>query len=102
MHDASTLPGVPGSPTRDSTSQLTVATAIQPVEHEEAGIIALRELARFLELVVGLTPDDWTRPTACTLWDVRQVVAHVTGAAASYASWRDLGRQWSPLRQRPY
>lgn len=102
MRDDPVVPHAPGPVKRDLATQPIVATTISAVEHEEAKIIALGELARFLDLVGGLKPDDWTRPTVCTLWDVRQVVAHVAGAAASYASWRELGRQWSPLRQRPY
>lgn len=41
---------------------------------------ALRtERARLLELLRGLGPDDWHRPTVCGPWLVRDVVAHLLG-----------------------
>ncbi len=42
--------------------------------------VALGELEAFLALLRDLGPDDWQRPTDCTGWSVRDVVAHVTGA----------------------
>lgn len=72
------------------------STQIPALGHVEAAAMATTELDRFLSLLEGLSVGDWTKPTACSLWDVRQVVAHVTGAAASYANWAELVRQWSP------
>ena len=48
---------------------------------------------RFLALVTSLSEDEWEKPTACPLWNVRQILAHVTGAAASYARWSEFKRQ---------
>jgi len=59
-------------------------------------------LERFLALVTALSDDEWEKPTACTLWNVRQILAHVTGAAASYARWSEFKRQNSFKVQRPY
>src|SRR5712692_1112554 len=70
--------------------------------HPEAAEMAAVELERFLTLMESLAPVDWDQPTACPLWNVRQVVAHVTGAAASYARWSQFKRQTSPFVQRPY
>jgi len=64
--------------------------------------MARLELERFLALVTSLSDDDWEKPTACPRWNVRQILAHVTGAAASYARWSEFKRQNSLKAQRPY
>ncbi len=64
--------------------------------------MATLELERFLALVTSLSEDAWEKPTACPLWNVRQMLAHVTGAAASYASFAEFKRQNSFKVQRPY
>jgi uncharacterized protein (TIGR03083 family) len=33
--------------------------------------------AELVALLEGLTPEDWLRPTACALWSVRDIVAHL-------------------------
>jgi len=33
--------------------------------------------ARLLEVLRSLSPDDWDRPTACSLWSVKDVAAHL-------------------------
>ncbi len=81
---------------------LTDAARIPSLTHREAAEMAAVELERFLTLAESLAPADWEQPTACPLWNVRQVVAHVTGAAAAYASFEEFKRQYSPFVQRPY
>lgn len=81
---------------------LSDAASIPSLPHAEAAEIATGELERFLTLVESLAPADWDQPTACPLWNVRQVVAHVTGAAAAYAHWSQFKRQYSLNVQRPY
>lgn len=78
------------------------AARIPALGHAEAAAMAAAEFGRFLAVVEALATDDWGRPTACTRWDVRQLVAHVAGAAAGYARWHDFTRQYSPWAQRPY
>jgi uncharacterized protein (TIGR03083 family) len=34
---------------------------------------------QFLELLAGLSEDDWARPTAAPLWSVKDVAAHLLG-----------------------
>jgi uncharacterized protein (TIGR03083 family) len=81
---------------------LSDAARIPSLTHREAAEMAAVELERFLACVELLAPADWEQPTACTLWNVRQVVAHVTGAAAAYARWSQFKRQTSLFVQRPY
>jgi uncharacterized protein (TIGR03083 family) len=81
---------------------LVQARAIPPLSHREAMGMATLELERFLALVTSLSEDEWEKPTACPQWNVRQMLAHVTGAAASYARWSEFKRQNSLKVQRPY
>lgn len=81
---------------------LVHARTIPALAHQEARTLATHELERFLSLVTSLSPDDWEQPTACPLWNVKQMLAHVTGAAASYARWSEFKRQGSAKVQRPY
>ena len=81
---------------------LQPVAAIPALTHAEAMAMAAVELDRFLALVDSLGPDDWRRPTACTRWDVRQVLAHVTGAAAGFARWSEFRRQNNPRLHRRY
>jgi uncharacterized protein (TIGR03083 family) len=81
---------------------LVHARAIPPLTHSEAIAMARFELDRFLALVANLSDNDWEKPTACTQWNVRQILAHVTGAAASYARWAEFRRQGNPKVHRPY
>ena len=74
------------------------AARIPPIARAEARALAETELDRFLALVETLGPEDWARPTACTLWDVRQMLAHKAGSYAAFASWREFRRQFG---QRP-
>jgi uncharacterized protein (TIGR03083 family) len=89
---------------RDSVRRpsLSDAASIPSLTHPEAAEMAAVELERFLTLVESLAPADWDSPTVCSLWNVRQIVAHVTGAAASYARWEEFKRQTSLFVQRPY
>lgn len=63
--------------------------------------IAQQEHERLLALLARLDDDDWQRPTDCTDWDVREVVAHLAGAAASTARVRELVRQARASRRLP-
>ncbi len=81
---------------------LVHARAIPALTHQEARAMATLELERFLSLVTSLSPDDWEKPTVCPLWNVQQILAHVTGASAAYARWSEFKRQGNANVQRPY
>jgi len=51
--------------------------------------LAATEYDRWVRLLGELDPADWRRPTDCTEWDVRQMVAHVLGMAEMWATFRE-------------
>ena len=63
------------------------------LERGTAYRLAATEYERFLRLVRGLDPADWSAPTACPGWDVRAMTAHVVGMAEMAASVRETARQ---------
>lgn len=81
-----------------STNQNTQTTIIQAeqipaVRKEEAAQIAAFELEQVLNVLDQLEGDDWTQPTECTEWNVRDMTAHLAGGCAGWARWRDFRRQ---------
>ena len=63
------------------------------LDRDTAFRLAATEYERFLAVLRGLAPADWTRPTECTAWDVRAMAAHVLGMAEMAASVREMARQ---------
>jgi uncharacterized protein (TIGR03083 family) len=73
-----------------------VATGARPPEalaYERWMEIAAEEYTRILQLLDGLSAEQWETATDCAGWSVRDVVAHLCGAAAGTASLRELIRQ---------
>jgi uncharacterized protein (TIGR03083 family) len=56
---------------------VTTADPLRPLEP----VLVLNRFAplhaELIGLLRGLAPDDWHRPTACTLWSVRDIAAHL-------------------------
>lgn len=75
---------------------------IPPLGHEEGYQMGLAELKAFLALAESLDEADWSKPTACTLWDVRQIVAHLAGAAECFTSFKNFRRQVASKELKPY
>jgi uncharacterized protein (TIGR03083 family) len=69
-----------------------VAT-VAPLARPEAMVRAAAEYDRFVAAVDDLSPEDWGRPTANELWDVRLMVAHVVGMMEMTATVRETVRQ---------
>jgi len=63
------------------------------MDHRQWLDFAEHEYALFLSLLRSLGPDEWQAPTDCAGWSVRDIVAHVAGAAQSTASFRETARQ---------
>ena len=61
------------------------------IERPTAMRLAQTEYQRVTDAVDALQPEDWSRPTDCTAWDVRQLVAHIAGQANLFSTpleWR--------------
>ena len=76
--------------------QQTVETAMTYGDWMAA---AEEEYRRLDTLLRSLSAEDWSRQTDCPEWDVRAMVAHLVGAAASNASVRELVRQARAARR---
>ena len=55
--------------------------------------LAAAEYARMADTLAALGDDDWSRPTDCTLWDVRQLACHMVGMATMVTSPLEIRRQ---------
>ena len=71
------------------TTEVDVST-IPPIGHVEGAALGREEYRRFADVLAGLSPEDWARPTDCTEWDVRALAGHVVGAMRSAASIREM------------
>jgi uncharacterized protein (TIGR03083 family) len=74
----------------------------QDMRHRDWTTAATEEYRRLGALLGELSDEEWRRPTDCPEWDVREMVAHLVGAAKAGASIRELvhqsrlGRQLRP------
>jgi uncharacterized protein (TIGR03083 family) len=78
--------------------------AVQPkIKRPTATRLAQTEYQRVIDAVDALQSEDWTRPTDCTAWDVRELVAHIIGQAKLFASPLEVVRQTraATARQQP-
>lgn len=84
-----------GAPDGDATARQAAATTERatPMDHAAWMRAAAEEYRRLLHLLDDLDDHQWTRPTDCTGWDVRAMVAHLAGAAQWAASVRESVRQ---------
>jgi uncharacterized protein (TIGR03083 family) len=74
---------------------LTPAPRVQEQDmgHRDWMAAATEEYRRLLALLDELSDEEWRRPTDCSEWDVRELVAHLVGAAEAGASIRELVHQ---------
>ncbi len=66
---------------------------VRPIDRDEMVGLATTEYDRLLALLGELDPAAWDRPTACDGWSVRDMVAHLLGAAEANASLVENARQ---------
>lgn len=59
-------------------------------------------LESLLALLRGLSPEEWTRPTQCGPWTVREVAAHLLGGDMSVLSYRRDGYSPSHFKVVPW
>ncbi len=65
----------------------------RPLRHRDWMALATEEYRRLDDLLGELDESEWAMPTDCAGWTVREVVAHLAGAAAATASVREQLRQ---------
>lgn len=61
--------------------------------HQQWMRLATEEYRRIDALLAALSPSQWAAPTDCSQWCVRDIVAHLIGAAEATASLREQLRQ---------
>ena len=78
-------------------SPATIASAerIPYTDADEAHRLMTTAFDRFMRLIESLHLDDWSKPTACTAWNVHDMVAHQAGGYASGVSYGEMFRQYS-------
>lgn len=76
------------------------ALEIPYVNADEAHKLLSVEFERFLALVDTLEAGDWAKPTACTKWSVRDILAHQAGGYTGGTSYREIFRQ-TMIRPQP-
>ena len=77
----------------DTTPTTTEPTLTSPMRHTDWMRAAEHDYALLLDLLAQLDERAWARPTDCTGWDVRAMVAHLAGAAQWAARLREMRRQ---------
>ena len=80
-----------------SQSSIAQAERIQVVNADEAHRLMTDAFERLLRLLESLHADDWSKPTACTAWDVHDMVAHQAGGYLSGVSLREMLRQYGRI-----
>jgi len=70
----------------------------------EADRLASASYAAMLDDLAAVTDDDWQRPTECEGWSVRDLLAHLVGAAEGHASMPVFVRQyvWGVLHRKAF
>jgi uncharacterized protein (TIGR03083 family) len=74
--------------------------SIAPIGRGEAPTLAATEYQRVIELLQSLEAEEWARPTACDLWDVRALAGHLLGMAEACASVRQFVHDFRAGRSR--
>lgn len=78
----------------------TAGTRQAPLRHADAMVLAETEFARMVAQLRSLSTEDWRKPTACELWDVRAMASHVLGMAEAQASVRQFAHDFRAARHR--
>jgi uncharacterized protein (TIGR03083 family) len=75
-----------------SSSNLVDAERIPYVTADEAFSLLQTSFERFMKVIESLNADDWTKPTACTDWNVHDIVAHQAGGFVSGTNYKEMIR----------
>jgi len=82
------------------SSTVARAERIRYPTADEAQRLMTTSLDRFLHLIESLDPEDWSKPTACTAWNVHDMVAHQAGGYTSGVSFGEMIRQYTHIPKR--
>jgi uncharacterized protein (TIGR03083 family) len=75
--------------------------AVRPaIQRPTAMRLAQTEYQRVTDAVEALRPEDWTRPTDCIAWNVRQLVSHIAGQAKLVSTPLNMARQLGAAKAR--
>jgi uncharacterized protein (TIGR03083 family) len=88
------------SATMSTETSAAEVTTIPALGHDEAMRLAATEFTRMVDLLRSLRAEEWSLETACTLWPVRAMVAHVVGMAEAQASFRQFAHDFGVARKR--
>lgn len=78
------------------------AASIAPQTREQSRALALTEVGRFIDLLETLRGDDWTQPTDCALWSVKDIAAHQASHVQMGTGLGGFLTQLNPLTLFPY
>jgi uncharacterized protein (TIGR03083 family) len=76
------------------------AALVPPIDHDEAFEVSRTAYRRLADLVATFEAKDWSAPTECAGWTVRDMVGHLVGAMRSASSTREMGSQLVEIRRR--
>jgi uncharacterized protein (TIGR03083 family) len=62
-----------------TTTPLTPAVQLPQTSPDEAASLVTEQLTAYVAELRQLDPADWSEPTDCSRWDVRQIAAHIAG-----------------------
>ena len=82
------------------TMTTTDVRSIPAITHREAGRLSEEEYGRFADLLETVNPNQWSSPTDCADWTVRDLAGHVVGAMRSAASFREFIRLQREIQRR--
>lgn len=68
---------------------------IREIGHDEAMTLAATEYDRVLGLTDDLVDGDWSRPTDCSDWDVKDMLGHLLGMFEQHADAEERARQFA-------
>jgi uncharacterized protein (TIGR03083 family) len=77
----------------NATTTLTADLVRPALDRKTAMALARDEYDRMADALAGLSAEDWTKPTDCPAWDVRQMACHMVGMAAMATSPLEQKRQ---------
>ncbi len=91
---------ITGTTIQTNIQSIPNALNISYVTADEAFSLLENEFSRFSQLLDKLSDEDWHKPTACTTWTVKDILAHQAGGYASGTGFREMFHQYT-AKQKP-